>query len=112
MRCISSLEYAELVAFSRLERVGLERTDLYAAAASMNDPDAFCFEPEPEVSDDDLFAGFTSLVVSNTGVAYGGQGTVGVNRQRGAKSQAGDAQRAATEGSLAKGQQDSAEASS
>ena len=63
LRSISSHEYAELLALSRLERIGYERTDLYSAAATTGNPGDFCFEPEPEQSDEDIFAGFSQIVV-------------------------------------------------
>ncbi len=89
LRQISSAEYAELLALSRHEAIGLERADLWAAAASQGSCSAsqFAFEPtQPTL--EEMTAEFAPYIVD-------GNGQVESDRsepQRGSEPQIGGAQ--------------------
>lgn len=76
------------MALSRLERVGLERTDLHAAALCGVDPTAFCFEPEREQTEEEMFAAFTMLVGIDENGSSSSDGQPGVKREAAAVARA------------------------
>lgn len=52
------------MAFARLERIGYERSDLYARAASGADADVFAYEPEPEQSPQEMLQAMEFLAMA------------------------------------------------
>ncbi|GAB5402801.1 MAG: hypothetical protein Aurels2KO_10320 [Aureliella sp.] len=84
MRKLTSHDYAELLALSRLERIGYERSDLYARCATLAEGVEFAYEPPPEPDDEELFDNFSALVTT-AGVHV--DDSASANRRQGAEQE-------------------------